>query len=82
MNIQENVDYALLPEPVWNELSDWCGCQEYQLRSSCVPGRYGGGPAYPRQVISVAGKMLRVEMYPYYISFLKCDEKGEPGKFS
>jgi hypothetical protein len=23
MNIQENTDYALLPESVWNELSDW-----------------------------------------------------------
>jgi hypothetical protein len=64
--------------------------------------RYGGGPAYPRKVISIGQQkllrigtalsllvrvaflrlmaLLRTELYPYYITFVRSDDVGVPGK--
>ena len=77
-HLVEHHDYVLVPEEMWQHLSEW----------------YGGGPAFPRKVTSfkirkmssMISSSLRnipssaIELYPPLILVVMCGEKGYPVK--
>ncbi|KAI7733857.1 hypothetical protein M8C21_028642 [Ambrosia artemisiifolia] len=60
--LTENIDYVLVPQVVWEKLHGW----------------YKGGPALPRQMISVGIlKTLSVEVYPLALKLIDSRDKSE-----
>jgi len=62
-DLEEHRDYEFVPEELWNAFMDW----------------YGGGPAFPRLVITVGLKMTtRIELHPIVLRYCWADENGAP----
>ncbi|XP_035842496.1 ubiquitin carboxyl-terminal hydrolase 9 isoform X2 [Helianthus annuus] len=60
--LTEQVDYVLVPQLVWEKLHGW----------------YKGGPALPRQMISLGiQKTLSVEVYPLALKLMDSRDKSE-----
>jgi ubiquitin carboxyl-terminal hydrolase 4/11/15 len=58
------VDYILLPENVWKYLLEW----------------YGGGPEFPRKIISVDQNRNQIELYPPILYAYLCGVEGFESK--
>ena len=54
------MDYILLPKKVWKYLLEW----------------YGGGPEFPREIISIDEKNNQIELYPPILYGYLCGSEG------